>query len=285
MTKLSLVTLPAEIILLIGKQLVTEKDIFAFMRANIVFYRLLLRYLYKQNINQSGSSALVWCAMKGSEEGVRLLVSMNANIGCVFRFPGQSEWDSVTPLHVAANERIAKILLGSGANVNILSQRGDTPLHRAAFDRHLALASFLLDRGADINASGPIDRSSPCICHTALHIAVENRDYRMAKLLIERGADLEIKNGFWERPLHIAVSKNCEPITKLLIGHGAHLNSQDFFEESPLHRASYGENVALARALIVHGTCLDLKNKKGQTALDIATEKDNVRMMALLKPK
>lgn len=280
--KLSFATLPVEIISLIGDQLKTEKDISALMRVNTFFYRLLLRYLYKQNIDQSGSSALVWCSMKGSEESVRLLVSMHANVDCAYRFPGQSEWDSATPLHVASNERIAKILLDYGANVNTLSHRGDTALHRAVINRHLPLASSLLDRGIDINASGPIDRPSYCICHTALHLAIQNQDYRMAKLLVERGADLEIRNGFWESPLHIAVSKNCEWITKLLIDHGADLNAQDFFEQTPLHGAVASGNVSLARLLVIHGACLDLKNNKGQTAWDIATDNDNKEVIDLL---
>ncbi|KAJ5376060.1 hypothetical protein N7509_012946 [Penicillium cosmopolitanum] len=282
MTKLSLVTLPAEIIWLIGGQLKTEKDISALMRANTVLYRLLLRNLYKRNIDQSGSSALVWCSMKGSEESVRLLVSMRANVDCAYRFPGQSEWDSAAPLHVAANERIAKILLDHGANINIVSYRGDTALHRAAVNRHLALASFLLDRGININVSGHIDRSSYCICHTALHLAVQNQDYRMARLFIEWGADLEIKNGFWERPLHLAVSKNCESITKLLIDYGADLNAQDFFQQTPLHGAVASGNVSLARVLVVHGSCLALKDNKGQTASDIATQNGNGEMLDIL---
>lgn len=282
MPNVAFLALPSEIIWLIGEHLETEINIFALIKVHPVFHHLLLSLLYKRNISHSGSSALLWCAMQGNEERVRLLLEMDAKVDSAIRLPGQSEWDISSPIHLAANPAIAKILFQYGADVNALSYRGDTPLHRAALDSNQALVKFLLDKGANVDAHGPLERSSVCISHTALHLAIEKHDHQMVQLLIDGNANLEIENGFWERPIHIAVLKNCEAVTKLLVNCGAELNSQDFFDETPLHCAVRNGHIALIRFLLERGAKHDILNKKGQTPLDIATDKGDLRTKGFL---
>ena len=62
--------------------------------------------------------------------------------------------DGETALHKAANngyEEIVKLLLAHGAEVNAISHKGHTPLHRAARG-HKEIAELLLTHGAEVNA-------------------------------------------------------------------------------------------------------------------------------------
>lgn len=55
-----------------------------------------------------------------------------------------------------------------------------TALHRAALDNHFAIASMLLDRGANIEATG---RDGG----TALHLAARNIHFATASMLLDKG--------------------------------------------------------------------------------------------------
>ena len=58
-------------------------------------------------------------------------------------------------LHIAAREGyldIARLLIDSGANVDVRDHNDYTPLHNAAWNGNLDMVKFLIDAGADINA-------------------------------------------------------------------------------------------------------------------------------------
>ena len=50
------------------------------------------------------------------------------------------------------NQELAKELVADGANVNVTSSKGYTPLHRAAEYGHKDLVEFLLKNGANADA-------------------------------------------------------------------------------------------------------------------------------------
>ncbi|KAF6012626.1 hypothetical protein HII12_002148 [Brettanomyces bruxellensis] len=83
----------------------------------------------------------------------------------------------------------AKKLIGSGADVNAADYAGNTPLHEAALEGYLEIATLLLDNNADIDKqSGQMDRDTPLID------AASNLHYDVVKLFIDRGADPTIAN-------------------------------------------------------------------------------------------
>jgi ankyrin len=56
-----------------------------------------------------------------------------------------------TALHIAAlagQEEVVKLLVHCGADVNVRSQQGFTPLYMAAQENHYNLVTFLLSVGA-----------------------------------------------------------------------------------------------------------------------------------------
>jgi hypothetical protein len=62
-----LLDLPNELLLKISENLESKRDINAIAQANRRLYCLLDSSLYRYNIQQSGSSALLWAARHGQE--------------------------------------------------------------------------------------------------------------------------------------------------------------------------------------------------------------------------
>jgi uncharacterized protein len=118
-----------------------------------------------------GQTAIVWAAAEGNVEAARELIRAGAD----FKIRLKS---GMTPLLLAVREgkqEMVRLLLQYGADVNETLQipqggrpggpkpgrQGQSALHIATENAHYELAAFLLDSGADPNASGP--------GYTALH--------------------------------------------------------------------------------------------------------------------
>lgn len=149
-----------------------------------------------------------------------------------------------------------RALLERGADVNVRDKEGTTPL---AFDissvpdnaKALAIAGMLIRAGANVNLK---DKSET----TPLKLAVyqfEDRDGELVKLLLEAGADANAADDYG---------------TTVLM-HAIHAANQE---------AALIKNV---RALILAGAQVNARNKLGQTALSIAAEDKNDKLIKLLK--
>ncbi len=86
-----------------------------------------------------------------------------------------------TPLHLAADQgniQIATLLLNAGAAVNLQNNEGQTPLHLAIIKDSLEMANLLLTHGADTNI---IDNGN----NTALSFAMLLGHHRITQRLIQ----------------------------------------------------------------------------------------------------
>ncbi|MBU0515627.1 MAG: ankyrin repeat domain-containing protein [Proteobacteria bacterium] len=80
--------------------------------------------------------------------------------------------DGETALHLAAQygrARIARLLLGRGARVDLRDHTGWTPLHWAAAGGHLAVAELLVGRGAAVNARTYLGRTPLALARDKNH--------------------------------------------------------------------------------------------------------------------
>ena len=96
---MSLRNWPDELLQLTVEHLESERDLNCFTQTNRRHYSLLNDYLYRDHIQRTGSSALVWAAYHGREGTARTLLRLgaNANVQAIrsARFAGQ------TPLAMA----------------------------------------------------------------------------------------------------------------------------------------------------------------------------------------
>src|SRR5260221_79472 len=97
-----------------------------------------------------------------------------------------------TPLHCAATEAVARLLVEWKADVNARGWMGRTPLHVAASQGRTDIVRLLIHHGADVNAQ----RTRGDI---PLHWAA---NAEIAQILIENGAVLEAQDCFGARLLH-----------------------------------------------------------------------------------
>ncbi len=91
-----------------------------------------------------------------------------------------------------------------GAEIN---KSGWTPLHYACTEGHLAVADYLLSKGAKVDALSESDT-------TPLMMAVRSGNIRLVRLLLDRGADLQIRNHQGFSAIDVAELFNQEEISK-----------------------------------------------------------------------
>ena len=120
------------------------------------------------------------------------------------------------------NEERVKELLG--ADPSLLRSRtadGFPGLGLAIFFGHGALARWLVEQGADVNAAAENpQRVAP------VHAAAAVRDRETLRLLLERGADANAKQQMEYTPLHGAASRGDVEMAELLLAHGANPNAR-----------------------------------------------------------
>ena len=91
-----------------------------------------------------------------------------------------------------------------GADIN---KSGWTPLHYACTEGHLAVADYLINKGAKVNALSDSDT-------TPLMMAVRSGNIQLVRLLLDRGADLQIRNHQGYSAIDVADLFNQEEISK-----------------------------------------------------------------------
>jgi ankyrin repeat protein len=130
---------------------------------------------------------------------------------------------------VGDQPRLAALVARDPALVSAFSPLGWQPLAYAAFGGNAAAMTFLLGKGADVNA-----RASTRFRNTPLQIGLLCNEAGSAKLLLERGADPNIRQNGDFVALHEAASIGRTDIMELLVDHGAELSPRSAKGETPL---------------------------------------------------
>ncbi|WP_213991593.1 ankyrin repeat domain-containing protein [Sodalis sp. dw_96] len=130
--------------------------------------------------NDEGNTALTIAINNGaSEEVLRALIMM---AGVNMQAPGKGGLAPVILAAGSGNVQALNQLLSYHTDINVLDGKQWTALMRAVDCRHVEMAKYLLERGANVNYSGPNDT-------TALSLALSRSDKSMIKLLCDHGAN------------------------------------------------------------------------------------------------
>lgn len=142
---------------------------------------------------------------------------------------------------------------------------GWTPLHQAAVAQgkagsdpaaHRAVAEFLLNKGADVNARDNGD-ATPLYWATTVVTGT-------AAILLAHGADVNAKDNEGTTPLHHVLSPND---AESLVNRGADVNAKDNRGNAPLHTSAMSANKQLVIVLLASGASVNAKNSQGETPL------------------
>ncbi|HXJ56652.1 MAG TPA: ankyrin repeat domain-containing protein [Verrucomicrobiae bacterium] len=157
---------------------------------------------------------------------------------------------------------------------DLINARADTPpLHQAVRGHQARVATFLLDRGADVNLR---DNAG----NTALCLAAQLGDRQMAELLIERNANVNLENQK-NTPLLIAANNGFKSIVELLLAKGADISATDARERTALHIAAADNRKEIAEVLLARKADLNARSSEG-SPLFLAVQRGLVNMASLL---
>jgi ankyrin repeat protein len=182
---------------------------------------------FAHQANLLGFTPLHAAAVNGHHEACRLLLESGANVNV----PNE---EGYTPLHVAAYygyHEICRLLLAKGAKVDALHKYDYTPLNEAASRGHLEVCRLLLEKGANVNALAK-DGSTP------LHVAAQRGRHEVCGLLLANGANVDALTENGHTPLYMAAQRNGDPETcRLLLAFNADPEmSSGFFRRTPIFR-------------------------------------------------
>lgn len=153
-----------------------------------------------------------------------------------------------------------------GDNINALDNGGETPLFIACDNGYVECVRTCITHGADVNIRCSDEEETP------LSIACYHGYLECTELLIKHGASINIRTGDGDTPLDTAICYNHPDIIDLLLQAGASLNEQDSMGHTVFHTAVlYGSQTTIMK-LLDYGADPTIKNRFGQTALDLCKE-------------
>jgi ankyrin repeat protein len=156
------------------------------------------------NVSEGGVTPLLLAIYHGKPELARLFVERGAAVSLAERCA------------LGDVEEVRAMLTADPTLVESRTTDGFPALGVAVFFRHPAIARFLIESGANVNAAAAnAARVAP------LHAAAAVRDHDTMRLLLERGADPNARQQMDYTPLHGAASRGDVDLAKLLLTHGA----------------------------------------------------------------
>lgn len=200
--------------------------------------RVLLQHRKRFNIDEQNKykATPLHDAIQYSEsaELAKLLIDSGANLNL-------ENVDGDTPLALAASmgkvEAVKILLNEEDCNKVLVSPRGIPAVHRAAAEnKSLDIIKSLLESGADANQMGSIVVGSP------LQAACENKTVgkEMIEYLLEHGADLHAQVGMMGFAISAAALFGTPEIINFLLQRGATVNVVDALGRSPIHVSCVG---------------------------------------------
>ncbi|XP_069796156.1 B-cell lymphoma 3 protein [Narcine bancroftii] len=184
-----------------------------------------------------------------------------------------------TPLHLAVITRhaaITTLLVSSGACPSIPDRHGQSSLHLACEHGSIACLRALLP---NIHPTADLDLRN-YEGYSPLHVAVNNQDREVVTFLLERGADIDaadIKSG--RTSLVHAVENDCKELVQILLQHGASVNLQTYAGNTALHSASGRGLLDIVKILLHSGADASIKNCHNDTSLMVAKNKKVVDVL------
>ncbi|KAM9797453.1 oxysterol-binding protein-related protein 1 [Syngnathus typhle] len=229
------------------------------------------------------------CARNGDLDAVRKLLASKVSgespldINCKGKSKSNRGW---TPLHLASyfgHTAVVDELLKAGAEVNLPNNVGDTPLHKAAFTGRKEVVMLLLRHNASasvINGTAQIPKDVTRNAEIRRMLAGQNIAHR----------DIQSRANRFCRVVFTAVEKTeeqkreCElleaagegdmvTLSQLLSSKKPpNIECTDVLGNTPLHCAAYRGQKQCAAKLLRAGACASVRNKIGQTVLELASD-------------
>src|SRR5437867_9758165 len=200
---------------------------------------------------------------------------------------------------------VERLLELDGGLVDAHDENGLSPVLAALYHGHNDIAKAILGRRPNLNvfeaaAAGDVARVRELVGgdparangtspngYSALGLAAFFKRRDVVRYLLESGADPRpaSRNGGFT-PLHSAVATDAGgadvEIVRMLLDRGADPNARSQSGSTPLHTVAFTGDRASLELLIAHRADPAIRNKAGQTASDIATERGHEEVARIL---
>ncbi|TNN08392.1 Ankyrin-2 isoform 1 [Schistosoma japonicum] len=158
-----------------------------------------------------------------------------------------------TPLHLACqdgNEKMTKLLIDSGSEVNALAKNGLTAMHLAAQEDSVKAAELLFAAGSELDVK---TKAGYTPLHTACHFGQVN----MVRFLVGKGADVNAVTCMGSNALHLAAQQGHSTVIYVLLESGANPNMRNKYGWTPAHVARHQHYLNIFEALRQVTTCIE----------------------------
>jgi ankyrin repeat protein len=182
------------------------------------------------------------------------------------------------PLTAAAsegNERLCRLLLDAGADVNQRGGRHGSPLGAAARNGRREIVQLLLDAGGDADIGGG-EYNSP------LAAAASGGYNEVVRLLLNCGASLNRQGGRHGSALGAAARRGHLETMQLLVNEGADVNGHGGGHGVPLSAAAYGGYVLAVQHLLDSGADVNWQGGVYGSPLGAAARQGHIKTVQLL---
>lgn len=174
------------------------------------------------------------------------------------------------PLFIAAmldDLELAKEALDS---IEKRDEENSTPLHIACKLGSIAVATYLVEEGAELEAVNHLGK-------TPLMIAIENEELECIKMLTAAGANINHRDKSRYTPLYLAVATGCIAII-LFFAHQSHIK----FDPNALYYAVMDNNLALVKTLVESGADVSAPSSHNDNPLQCAARHDHFEILSYL---
>ena len=213
----------------------------------------------------------------GYEEVTELLLKSGA-------YPDSQDGNWNTPLiNLVRNshhvQKIMRMLIGAGCDVNIAGSESKTALH------HLATRGLPFEM---LLAAGVDCKMADSYGHTALHLAAREGHIHALRMLITR-CDVDTQNQHGRTPLHMSAIKGHDLCAKELLNKKADPTKEDIEHFSPLSYAVANNHIMVAKMFLTSDSIYgyiyadqNLLQNGEENLLEIALENRNFCMAKIL---
>lgn len=169
----------------------------------------------------------------------------------------------ITPLMLARSVEMAELLMEYGAQVNVKSSSGKSPIMYACQEGDSALFFLLLSYGANIH-------DTDIHLNNCLMEATIGKSREIVLYLLKFISVNSFNSTRWT-PLMKAVFNDTEEMVTLLLDNGADINQQTIFGNTAIHAAARHGRPTILRTLLFHGGNPNIQNVSHKTAYELCS--------------